>query len=122
MIRTFALLLVFLLVALTATAQNKIRLYDDTSAMRKEVLGHIPAGTDIETAKKIMLKNKFKIIVFKMNNPDYSQGFLKNPGDWIFCKRSKRGGFLIEKAFAIGILLKDDKVIDVKNQLWFTGP
>ena len=103
-------------------SQKKITLYDDTAQMRREILSKIPAGTDIETAKMIMKKNHFDIEDMKIDSPLYRQEFVKEPFDYIFCRRDKNGFFsFIEKSWAVAILYKNNKVIDVKNELWLTG-
>ena len=120
--KLFFTLVAFLFVCISSFAQKKMRFYDDTAQMRKEILAHIPVGTDIETAKKIMKKNRFKIQVMKVGEEHYRSEFIKVPLDYIFCKRTKSGLSWISKAWAVAIIYKDEKVVDVKNELWLTGP
>jgi len=69
-----------------------------------------------------MKKNHFKIEVMKMGDASYRQEFVKVPLDYIFCRRNKSGLSLIEKSWAVAIIYKENKVVDVKNELWLTGP
>lgn len=112
----------FSVIFILSFAQKKMRLYNDTAQMRKEILNHIPIGTDIEIAKKIMMKNRFEIEIMKVDGQDYRSEFIKAPHDYIFCKRRKSGLSWVSKAWAVAIIYKDEKVAGIKNELWLTGP
>src|ERR1051325_4281199 len=104
-------------VQIVCFAQKKIILYYDTAQMRTEILSHIPIGTDIESAKKIMKKNHFNIEDMKIGTSSYRKEFVKAPLDYVFCRRNISGFFsFVEKSWAVAILYKDGKVAHVKNE------
>jgi len=60
MLGQFIFIPAFCFCSLAVSAQNKIKLYEDTVPMRKEFLAHIPVGTDTTDAINILTENKFE--------------------------------------------------------------
>jgi hypothetical protein len=48
-----------ILLSSLASAQALMKFVEDTAAMRKEILLHIPIGTNTDSVQKIMERNKF---------------------------------------------------------------
>jgi hypothetical protein len=105
------MIILFLFFSSAVFAQDKIHFYEDTAQMRKEMLSHIPIGTPIETAEKIMNANKCDCSYMK--DEEFAAGkILHSHIDYLYCFHDQPCIWSSDH-WQIAIVYKEGKVTDV---------
>lgn len=111
---------------------DKIRMYSDPKAMKKEILKNVPLGSRIEDAKRKMEKSGFgctmmhneEFSVQKDNPPedDPHMSTLHGKADFLLCEKQKQTWPMVSQEWSIIIVHKDGIVSEVFVNVGITGP
>jgi hypothetical protein len=106
--RSIFSLILFIHIPLFTMGQSKMKFYEDTTLMKKEVLSYIPAGTPTSTAIEILKKNGF--IYYE----DIKDGdFLHHSHiDFLFLYHDETAIIALNR-WQLAVIYKEDKVTDV---------
>ena len=123
--RNLILVLCFSLVPCSLQAQEntskKLTFYYDTLLMKNEIIRLIPIGTPVEQARKIITKHGVKVQV--LEDSDFSVGsVMMRDIDFLYCDKSKSGGWMIEKRWQFALVYEADKITDVWVSFGLIGP
>jgi hypothetical protein len=123
---TLLLFLFFVAPLLTAEAEGRMKMHKNQESMKKEVAKHIPIGSNIKEAQRIMEANGFTCII--MENESFADMGEYGPvktyrnQDFLWCDKVKSVLLLCERRWQVILIRKDDKVADIFVSIGLTCP
>ena len=110
------LFILFISIVKIIPAQEQIHFYEDTAQMKKEILSRIPIGTPIDSAKKIMIQNKFEY------NDDYkNETFMYRRKEDFLLLFHDEGVIFSMNRWKVALVYKEKKLADVEVQFVIIG-
>lgn len=117
------LIILPLLISNLSLAQKKIRLFDEESKMREELLRHFPIGTDTSSIVQEMTDNKFETYRFYQEELWKESKKIYDQVDYFTFRRTKSTSFWISTTWMIKMLFNDQgKITEVVVEIGYTGP
>ena len=107
---------------------NKMRMYADAKAMKKEIIKKIPVGTPIQDAKRVMEENGFNCAFMEDSafsedqDGDPQRQIVHEGQDFLLCHKSKTVAPLMMREWNVIIVHKAEMVSEVFVNVGITGP
>lgn len=105
----------------------KVRMQASPMAMKKELLKHVPIGSEIKRAKLIMETNQFhcdfvKNSSFLEKKPGGIGSIVHEQQDFLICHKRKFTASLVFREWDIIIVHNNDRVLNIVVNVGLTGP
>ncbi|HMV43781.1 MAG TPA: hypothetical protein PK079_09875 [Leptospiraceae bacterium] len=111
------ILSLFLFILFIHCFTDKIQLKGSVEEDRKTLLKHIPIGSSIPEAIRILKQNDFECSIIEKGE------FLEERNiNFIYCNHYEMVGLFISRRWQIAILLKKEKVDDIHLTTGLLGP
>ena len=85
--------------------------------MIKVIDSKVPVGTPVAKARKFMEGQGFKCSVTKNGSWDKHEHV-----DYLYCTRSEKEAFLVDRRWIIALIYRDDKVVKIEANTGLVGP
>jgi hypothetical protein len=101
--------------------ESKMHMYEDTAAMKQEILKFVPMGTKLDVAQKTMEQEGFRCEFMKNKTYVTDHGRESTPTNFLWCDK-RSGGGVVTRRWQVVMEDKDGTISTASVSTGLIGP